>query len=42
MDSKVPANLLISRKNMEERAQLNSQRIHDVGISCGFIKGKFH
>lgn len=34
--------VLISRSKMEERAKKNKQRIHDVGISCGFIKSKFH
>lgn len=40
MDIKIATNLLISRKDMEERKAKTQQRIHDVGISCGFIKGK--
>lgn len=40
MDIKIATNLLISRKDMEERKQKTKNRIRDVGISCGFIKGK--
>lgn len=40
MDIKIATNLLISRKEMEERKEMTKRRLRDVGISCGFIKGK--